>query len=89
MLEISKELFWLITTLIGGVIALLTYLWKSKDQKLDQLDKKLDLVLSRSEVWEEYMRSQKLLSANHEERLRKNEIDIAHLIEWKRGSGAG
>lgn len=43
--QIPNELFWVITTLIGGVIGLLVYLWKSKDSLIEKLDKKLDTII--------------------------------------------
>lgn len=43
--QIPQELFWTITTLIGGVIGLLAYLWKSKDSLIEKIDGKLDTII--------------------------------------------
>lgn len=49
--QIPQEIFWIVTTLVGGVIGLLAYLWKSKDTMIDKLDGKLDTIIkSQTEI---------------------------------------
>lgn len=37
-LEIPQPLFWVLTSLVAGVIGLLTYLWRAKDKAYEKMD---------------------------------------------------
>lgn len=97
-MEIQKELFWILTTLVTGVIGLLIYLWKTKDKRIDEITDKLDTIITgMSDIKSEIngnnidrknlaaqVRENKGKLDAHENLISDFKVDLSTLKEWKR-----